>query len=234
MSSPLFIDARAVAAALPWGRLIDALWSAFRNADDTTVPQRLHCSLRDPSEQPAVLLLMPAWHASLGVGTKLVSVFPGNARLGLPSVQGLYVLMDPRNGRPLAVLDGGELTARRTAAASALASRYLSRPDSRCLLMVGTGRLARHLPLAHAQTRPIERVLVWGRSALQPRPHHGGPRPAVPRARRRTHGRGAYHRVQVGRHGPRRPRGRPPRGRQPHHRYRHALSAPRRRPLNRR
>ena len=167
MSSPLFIDARAVAAALPWGRLIDALWSAFRNAGDTRVPQRLHYPLRDPSEQPPVLLVMPAWNASLGVGTKLVSVFPGNAGLGLPSVQGLYVLMDPRTGRPLAVLDGGELTARRTAAASALASRYLSRPDSRCLLMVGTGRLARHLPLAHAQTRPIERVLVWGRSPLQ-------------------------------------------------------------------
>lgn len=164
MSSPLFIDARSVAAALPWGRLIDTLWSAFRNADEATVPQRLHYVLGSKSEPPPVLLVMPAWSPGLGVGTKLVSVYPNNTRLGLPSVHGLYVLMDPRNGRPLAVLDGGELTARRTAAASALASRYLSRPDSRCLLMVGTGRLARYLPVAHAQVRPIERVLVWGRT----------------------------------------------------------------------
>jgi ornithine cyclodeaminase len=164
MSSLLFLDARAVAAALPWSRLIDALWSAFRNAAEATVPQRLHYNLKPQAEKPPVLLVMPAWGAGLGVGTKLVTVYPGNERLGLPSVHGLYVLMDSRDGRPLAVLDGAELTARRTAAASALASRYLSRPDSRCLLMVGTGRLSRHLPLAHAQTRPIERVLVWGRS----------------------------------------------------------------------
>lgn len=165
MHSPLFIDAAAVAAALPWGRLIDALWSAFRNAAEATVPPRLHYTLKPQADEPPVLLVMPAWGAGLGLGTKLVTVYPGNARLGLPSIHGLYVLMDGRTGRPLAVLDGGELTARRTAAASALASRYLSRPDSRCLLMVGTGRLSRHLPPAHAQTRPIERVLVWGRSA---------------------------------------------------------------------
>lgn len=167
MTSPLFIDAKAVAAALPWSRLIDALWAAFRNAGEATVPQRLHYTLKPQAEKPPVLLVMPAWSAGLGVGTKLVTVYPGNERLGLPSVHGLYVLMDPRNGRPLAVLDGGELTARRTAAASALVSRHLSRPDSRCLLMVGTGRLSRYLPLAHAQTRPIERVLVWGRAQLK-------------------------------------------------------------------
>lgn len=164
MHSPLFIDAAAVAAALPWERLIDALWAAFRTAGEATVPQRLHYALKPGADASPVLLVMPAWGAGLGVGTKLVTVYPGNERLGLPSVHGLYVLMDSRTGRPLAVLDGAELTARRTAAASALASRYLSRPDSRCLLMVGTGRLSRHLPLAHAQVRPIERVLVWGRS----------------------------------------------------------------------
>jgi ornithine cyclodeaminase/alanine dehydrogenase-like protein (mu-crystallin family) len=158
-SAPLFLDARAVARSLPWAELIDALQRAFL-AGDATVPQRLHYDV-DPS---AVLLVMPAWSASLGVGTKLVSVNPDNARQGLPTIHGLYVLMNHADGRPLAVLDGGELTARRTAAASALASRCLSRPDSRCLLMVGTGRLSHYLPLAHAQTRPIERVLVWGRS----------------------------------------------------------------------
>lgn len=163
-ASPLFLDAQAVASALPWEPLIDALQRAFR-ASDATVPERLHYKLSSRAEAGApVLLVMPAWSGSLGVGTKLVSVYPDNHAQGLPSIHGLYVLMDPRNGRPLAVLDGGELTARRTAAASALASRYLSRADSRCLLMVGTGRLSRYLPLAHAKTRSIDRVLVWGRS----------------------------------------------------------------------
>jgi alanine dehydrogenase len=161
--SPMFLDAQAVAEALPWPALIEALQRAFV-AGDATVPDRLHYKLNDVEANAPVLLVMPAWSASLGVGTKLVSVYPQNQRLGLPSIHGLYLLMDPANGKPLAVLDGGELTARRTAAASALASRHLSRPDSRTLLMVGTGRLAHVLPLAHATTRPIDRVLVWGRS----------------------------------------------------------------------
>lgn len=160
--APLFLNARAVADALPWPALIDALQRAFA-AGDASVPERLHCRLGDAADAP-VLLVMPAFSASLGVGTKVISVVPGNAARGLPSIQGLYLLMDPATGTPLAVIDGAELTARRTAAASALASRCLSRPDSRCLLMVGTGRLAQLLPLAHACTRPIARVLVWGRS----------------------------------------------------------------------
>ncbi|HEX6705134.1 MAG TPA: ornithine cyclodeaminase family protein [Albitalea sp.] len=162
-SHRLFLDARAVARSLPWPALIDALQRALRAAD-VTAPPRMHCELDPVGGSAPVLLVMPAWSAGLGVGTKLVTVHPHNPRLGLPSIHGLYVLMDAATGRPLAVLDGGELTARRTAAASALASRHLSRAGSRCLLMVGTGRLARYLPLAHAQTRTIDRVLVWGRS----------------------------------------------------------------------
>lgn len=164
--SPRFIAAAAVARALPWQPLIDALAAAFA-AGEISAPPRHHHALEPGHADSPVLLLMPAWSRSHGVGTKLVTVFPENARFGLPSVQGLYVLGDPDTGRPLAVLDGAELTTRRTAAASALASRLLSRPDSRTLLMVGTGRLARALPAAHAAVRPIARVLVWGRSFEQ-------------------------------------------------------------------
>ena len=67
-----------------------------------------------------MLLAMPAWSPGLGVGAKLVTVYPQNQRLGLPSIHGVYVLMHAATGRPEAVLDAGELTARRTAAASAL------------------------------------------------------------------------------------------------------------------
>ncbi|ABE43954.1 ornithine cyclodeaminase family protein [Polaromonas sp. JS666] len=162
--SPVFVDAASVASHLPWPELLQALHSAFA-ATDLSTPTRGHYHMEGMgSAGTPVLLSMPAWSPGLGVGVKLVAVYPDNAILNLPSIHGLYVLMEGASGRPQAVLDAGELTARRTAAASALASRFLSRPDSRTLLMVGTGRLSQYLPLAHAQVRPIERVLVWGRS----------------------------------------------------------------------
>ncbi|MGH8831732.1 MAG: ornithine cyclodeaminase family protein [Polaromonas sp.] len=162
-SSPVFFDAGLVARHLPWQPLIDALRAAFA-ADDVSAPTRSHHRLDGVASGSPMLLTMPAWSARLGVGTKLVAVYPDNHQHALPSIHGLYVLMEAATGRPQAVLDGGELTSRRTAAASALASQCLSRPDSRTLLMVGTGRLSQYLPLAHARVRPIDRVLVWGRS----------------------------------------------------------------------
>ncbi len=162
-TTPLILDACPVARLLPWPALIDALADAFRVG--VTAPQRGHHAL--DTSPGAVLLVMPAWSANLGVGTKLVTVFPDNNRRGLPSIHGVYLLLDPQTGAPQALIDGGELTARRTAAASALASRALSRPDSRTLLMIGTGRLAHHLPCAHATVRSLDRVMVWGRSAAK-------------------------------------------------------------------
>jgi ornithine cyclodeaminase/alanine dehydrogenase-like protein (mu-crystallin family) len=109
------------------------------------------------------LLLMPAW-AGESLGVKIVTVFPGNRARGLASVSALYLLMDHATGHPLALIDGESLTLRRTAAASALAASYLARPDSKRLLVVGTGALAPYMAAAHCAMRPMERVLVWGRS----------------------------------------------------------------------
>jgi ornithine cyclodeaminase len=75
------------------------------------------------------------------------------------------VLFDHADGRPLAVIDGAGITAWKTAADSALGSRYLSRPDARCLLMVGAGALAGPLIRAHLSVRPkIEELIVWNRT----------------------------------------------------------------------
>ncbi|WP_299623131.1 ornithine cyclodeaminase family protein, partial [Pelagibius sp.] len=73
------------------------------------------------------------------------------------------ILLDGKTGSPLALVDGPTLTVKRTAAASALASGYLSRPDCERLLMVGTGAMAPQLIVAHAAVRPICNVLIWGR-----------------------------------------------------------------------
>ena len=97
----------------------------------------------------------------------MVTVFPDNGKRSLPSIYGQYLLLDGTTGQTVAMLDGTMLTKRRTACASGLASRYLSRPDARRLLMIGTGALAPQLIRVHAKVRPIEEVAIWGRRPEQ-------------------------------------------------------------------
>lgn len=149
--------------ALDYPSLIEALREAFRQGGEA-MPVRQAYDVGS-SGAPAHLLTMPAWRRGETLGVKLVTVFPQNAARGIGAVSSLYVLFDGETGVPRAMIDGEALTNRRTAAASALASSYLSRADSSTLLIVGTGHLAHHLPAAHAAVRPINKVLVWGRNA---------------------------------------------------------------------
>jgi len=159
----LTIDAATVSQALNFPELVDALASAF--ASDVTVPPRLHYDMENPkASRETTLLMMPAWQAGDVAGIKLVTVAPENSQKNLPSIQGTYLLLDVDTGSMKAMMDAPSLTAKRTAAASALASRFLSRPDSETLLVIGTGTLAPQLIAAHASVRPIKRVMVWGRS----------------------------------------------------------------------
>lgn len=160
-SSTMMFNAKAVAQSLPYDRLIEALENAFRG--EVEVPDRTAHQIRVPGDADGTLLLMPAWRVGAVLGIKIVTIFPGNGARNLPSVGASYLLLDATTGQTLGILDGAELTVRRTAAASALASKYLSRTDSSTLLMVGTGKLSPHLIRAHATVRPLERVLIWGR-----------------------------------------------------------------------
>ncbi|MDF1587250.1 bifunctional Delta(1)-pyrroline-2-carboxylate/Delta(1)-piperideine-2-carboxylate reductase [Marinimicrococcus flavescens] len=163
--TPRLFDAAAVAAALPYGPLVDRLGEAFRKG--AHAPVRHHHGIERPGAVDATLMLMPAWIPGEATGVKLVHVCPGNEKLGLPSVPGLYVLYDGPTGMPQAVLDGTELTVRRTACASALAARHLARADASRLLMVGAGALSAHLVRAHTSVRPIRHVTVWNRTAAR-------------------------------------------------------------------
>ncbi len=107
---------------------------------------------------------MPAWEQQGYIGMKMLNVFPQNSSVGLPAISGLYLLSEGQHGQTLACIAGNELTRRRTAAASALAARYLAKADAETLLIVGTGQVAPMLIEAHAAVRPIQRVLVWGRN----------------------------------------------------------------------
>ena len=143
--------------------LMEEIEKAF--SSKVNVPTRLHVDIPVNNENPdSTLLIMPAWQSGEAIGIKIVTVCPGNNKRNLPSIVGNYILSDGITGIPRLIMDGALLTAWRTAAVSALASRYLSRENSRCLLMVGTGTLAPHLIRAHRQMRPIEKVLVWGRN----------------------------------------------------------------------
>jgi ornithine cyclodeaminase len=157
-----YFDAAAIRARLPWPRILVALEAMLK--DDVAAPLRTHHSIEVPGEPAAALLLMPAWRTGGRIGVKLVTVFPGNAQRGERAVGAVYALFDARNGVPLALFDGEEITARRTAGASAYAARHLARADARHLVLVGSGRLARGLVEAHRHVRPIERVSLWSRT----------------------------------------------------------------------
>jgi alanine dehydrogenase len=161
----LQLDAVALAACLDRETLIDALDNAFRKPYSVPTRQQYRLQPTSKGQSGGTLLVMPAWNTTGGLGVKIVTVFPDNALRSLPAVCASYLLLDATNGRPRAILDGGELTLRRTGAASALASRHLSSPDSSRLLMVGTGELAPHLIASHALVRPIREVRIWGRHA---------------------------------------------------------------------
>ncbi|WP_428688391.1 ornithine cyclodeaminase family protein [Roseibium sp.] len=158
----LLLSEQQTRDALPFPDLIDALDGIFRSG--CVMPTRHHHDMEVPGEPDATMLLMPAWVPGEFAGVKVAHVFPGNSKRGIPAVSAQYLLSDAKSGEMLALIDGGELTARRTAAASALAARSLARADARHLLVVGTGRLAPNLVAAHMAVRPIEEVTLWGRS----------------------------------------------------------------------
>ena len=153
------VDAAETERALPFTRLIPALREMF--VSGCMVPPRHHHRIELDPEPNATLLLMPAWKPHDALGVKIANVFPGNSKKGLQGVHSLYCLFDAEHGTPMALLDGNVLTARRTAAVSALAASYLARSDADRLLVVGAGRIASLLPEAYREVRAIRHVAVW-------------------------------------------------------------------------
>lgn len=162
-----FVSAAEIDAALSFPTLVETLRAAFR--EGAVQPARHHHTITRPAGTPSTLLLMPAWSDfSQGgdgfVGVKVVTVSPDNNLVDKPAVMGSYMLLDGLTCEPRAIIDGQRLTLWRTAAASALASTWLSREDSRRLLIVGAGALSSFLARAHAAVRPIDEVRVWNRT----------------------------------------------------------------------
>jgi len=157
-----FYGADETRARLAFAPLVAALRAMFASGCELAPRQVLELS--GSGAEPVTSLVMPAWQEGGCYGVKVVNIAPGNSARGLPGLHSTYVLYDASTGVPLAWIDGDELTARRTAATSALAASWLAPASARHLALIGAGRIARLLPDAHRVVRPIERVTVWARA----------------------------------------------------------------------
>jgi ornithine cyclodeaminase len=156
--SPIVIDAARTRASLPFDRLIPALREAFTKGAD--VPLRHHHFMPQPDGSTATILIMPAWQRAF-VGIKIVTIFPENGRRALPGLFSSYLLCDGDTGQHVALIDGNEITSRRTAGIAALGAAFLAREDARKLLIAGSGRIASLTADAFRAVRPIDKVAVW-------------------------------------------------------------------------
>lgn len=157
-----FIDAAEIRRRLTFPLLIDALAEAHTRPKIAIDDQFM-------GDESALYFVRNAVDPGRLMGSKLITSFPSNLAGGvLPAVHAVCVVFDGKDGRPLAVLDGTEITYWRTAADSALGARYLAREDAQTLLVVGAGAMAPWLARAHTTVRPsIKRVLVWNRTAAR-------------------------------------------------------------------
>jgi len=140
--------------------LVDALAAAHRDlsAGDVSMPPRIAALV---AEQQGLLGVMPSYLPSAGLACKLVTLFPRNT--DRHTHQAVIAVFDPDNGTPLALMDGRYITATRTAAGSALATRLLARDDSKVLAILGTGVQARSHARALPRVRNFEEIRIAGR-----------------------------------------------------------------------
>jgi len=155
-----FIDASEIRRLLTFPALVAALEAAHRRP-------RMEVQDGVLGSEKELYFARNAVDRGRFMASKLITSFPANLAEGeLPAVQAVCVLFDGTNGRPLAVIDGTEITYWRTAADSALGARLLARDDARTLLVVGAGEMSRWLVRAHCALRPsVQRVLIWNRTS---------------------------------------------------------------------
>ncbi len=162
----LLLDREAIASVITAEVALACAEQALRKTSNGIAWQDVRRTLMLPGAAGSCLSMMYADLADQAhFGAKILSVFPDNFAFGLGSHRGAVLLFEKTHGRPVGLIDGGALTAWRTAAASAVATRALSRPDSGTLLVMGYGEQARRHIEAIARVRPIRRVHVWGRDA---------------------------------------------------------------------
>lgn len=153
-----FLSAADVVQALPMAAAIEGMKQAFAqlSADKADVP------LRARVQSAGTTLVMPAYlSATNDLAVKIVSVFPGNAQKDLPTIHALVLALDAETGQPIALMEGGSLTAIRTGAGAGAATDLLARVSSRVAAIIGSGVQARTQLEAICTVRDIQRVYVY-------------------------------------------------------------------------
>jgi ornithine cyclodeaminase/alanine dehydrogenase-like protein (mu-crystallin family) len=162
----LFVGHREVSQLLPMGECIEVIEQMFKTLARGEAILPLRQVVPTPDKKGA-LAQMGAYLGSSTfnvIGGKFISVFPGNLTTEYESHQGCVLLFECVNGRLLAVIDASSVTAIRTAAASAVATKVLARKNSTNLAILGSGTQASMHLLAMREVRPIRRVKVWSRN----------------------------------------------------------------------
>ena len=164
--NPPFIGKEEVAALLPMKECIDVMESSFLALANGECLQPLRSIMWLP-DKTGLLGMMPGYAAGPGImGIKLITVFHANKNSGYPSHQGIVALFDAKAGQPLMMFDATEITAIRTAAVSALATRVLSRENSERLAIIGAGEQAHRHVESILLVRKIKEITIWNRSEV--------------------------------------------------------------------
>jgi ornithine cyclodeaminase len=157
-----FIDREEVSRRLTYEVCIPIVRDAMITFSRGATRQLLRSII--PLGEGRLFGVMPgAMGVSAPFGAKLISVFPGNFSLGRQSHQGLIILFENETGAPVCVVHAGEITAIRTAAASAVATDALARKDARRLAILGYGEQAATHARAIRKVRNLESISIWGR-----------------------------------------------------------------------
>ncbi|HEX6808421.1 MAG TPA: ornithine cyclodeaminase family protein [Gemmatimonadaceae bacterium] len=163
--STIVVNGTRVREFLPMRECIDAMERALRALTRGRAVIPLRPVVRIPGENSGALAAMPAYlEDPKSLGVKAISVFPGNEGTAHDSHQGAVLFFDPDRGALVAIMDAGAITAVRTAAVSAVATRLLARPDASDLAMLGAGVQAHSHLEAMRAVRPVRRVRVWSRT----------------------------------------------------------------------
>ncbi|MDA2913476.1 ornithine cyclodeaminase family protein [Acidobacteriia bacterium AH_259_A11_L15] len=165
----LILNRKMVETLLDFDQLLKSLARAMAelSTGSVSMPSRVAATV---PEQGGLLAVMPAYlPSSKALEIKLVSIFPKNSGLGLPTHWAVVVVFDPATGSPLALMDGEHITAVRTAAGSALATQLLARSDAEVLAVLGTGVQARSHLRAIPRVRPVREVRIAGRNEQKAR-----------------------------------------------------------------
>ena len=156
----IFLGKEEIEKLVDPNEIMDQIEEAYRifGADAYYMPPRPVIE-----HENKTLIYMPCFTENV-IGTKMLTIFPENAKLGLPSLDGLVILNDRTTGAPLAIMDGQAVTAWRTGAVGGVGIRHLSRRDARTVGIVGAGAQGFHQAVYACAARNIETVYIWNHS----------------------------------------------------------------------